>query len=67
MVQKKEVEFTKEDVLIYDEKEKYWYPCKKSVFTSTYLINESKIELEKQFKYLLKLTTKKIQIHNFKI
>lgn len=64
---KKEVEFTKEDVLIYDEKEKYWYPCKKSVFASTYLINESKIELEKQFKDLLKLTTKKntnSQLHN---
>lgn len=25
---KKEIEYTKEDVLIYEEKEKYWYPCK---------------------------------------
>ncbi len=50
---KKEIEYTKEDVLNYEEKEKYWYPCKKSVFEKTYLINESKIELEKQFKVLL--------------
>ncbi len=28
MVQKKEIEYTKEDVLIYEENEKYWYSCK---------------------------------------
>ncbi|WP_174481364.1 PGDYG domain-containing protein [Spiroplasma endosymbiont of Danaus chrysippus] len=52
---KKEVQYTKEDVLIWDE-DGYWYPCKKSVFENTYLISQSKTELEEQFQNLLKLT-----------
>lgn len=52
---KKEVKYTKEDVLIWDE-DGYWYPCKKSVFENTYLISQSKTELEEQFQNLLKLT-----------